>query len=55
MNASPGFLVCYEAGIVAHIRWLYFGDVQVSCHLGDKASVVLLEVERVLIEGPRIR
>ena len=55
MNATLCDRVGHHAGVVAHVRGLHLGDVQVARLLGDKAPGVLSHERRVLVEDPRER
>lgn len=44
-----------KAGVVAHIRWLHLGYVQVPRLLRHKPPIILLDMQWVVIEGPGIR
>lgn len=52
LHAALGDGVGHHAGVVANIRGLHFGDVQVSRLLRDEAAGVLLNEGRVLVEDP---
>lgn len=52
LHATLGDGVGHHAGVVANIRGLHFGDVQVSRLLRDEAAGVLLHEGRVLVEDP---
>lgn len=52
LDAALGHRVGHYAGVVAHIRRLHLGDVQVPRLLRDEAAGVLLDEGRVLVEDP---
>lgn len=52
LHAALGDGVGHHAGVVAHVRGLHFGDVQIPRLLRDEAAGVLLHEGRVLIEDP---
>lgn len=46
--------VHHDTSVVTHIRGLHFGNVKVSCLLGDETPIVLLNKVWVLIKNPCI-
>lgn len=52
LHATLGDGVGHHAGVVANIRGLHFGDVQVPRLLRDEAAGVLLHEGRVLVKDP---
>lgn len=46
--------VGHHAGVVAHVRGLHLGDVEVSRLLRDEPSIVLLDKVGVLVENPGV-
>lgn len=54
-HAPPRLPVGHEAGVVAHVGRLHLGDVQVARLLGNESPLVLLDMQRVVVEGPRVR
>lgn len=54
VHGAIGHQVLYHTRIVARIRWLHFGDVQVPCPLGHKAPIILDEDTGITIEDPWI-
>lgn len=52
MNTAFGDRVGNYTSVVAHIRRLHFGDVEVACLLGHKSSSVLDDKRRILVEDP---
>lgn len=52
MNAAFGDRVGNDTSVVAHVRGLHFGNVEVARLLGHKSPRVLDDKRRVLIEDP---
>lgn len=52
LHSGLGDRVGHHAGVVADIRGLHFGDVQVARLLRDEAAGVLLHERRVLVKDP---
>lgn len=54
VNFSLCDAVGHHAGVVAHVRGLHLGNVEVSRLLRDEPSIVLLDKVGVLVENPSI-
>lgn len=54
VNFSLCDAVGHHAGVVAHVRGLHLGNVEVSRLLRDEPSIVLLDKVGVLVENPGI-
>lgn len=42
----------YDTGVISHIWWLHFGDVEVTSLLRHKSPAVLLDKWWILVEDP---
>lgn len=54
VNFSLCDAVGHHAGVVAHVRGLHLGDVEVPRLLRDEPSIVLLDKVGVLVENPGV-
>lgn len=54
VNFSLCDAVGHHAGVVAHVRGLHLGDVEVPRLLRDEPPIVLLDKVGVLVENPGV-
>lgn len=53
-DPAAGHGVGHHAGVVARVRGLHLGDVEIPGLLGHEAPAVLVHEARVLVEDPRV-